>query len=105
MLRMFKPFLAMQEEFGNFAQYSCQFVDGSRSRSGDALSPSGRRTPPSPTASTRISNRPGSKLDGSTIISALMQATGMVSDHQVSYPRQAELGGSSWRAPKASKRA
>ncbi len=89
---------------GNFDQYSCQFVDGSRSRSGGALSPSGRRTPPSPTPSTRISNRPGSKLDGSTIISALMQATGMVSDHQVSYPRQAELGASSSRA-QASKRA
>ena len=104
MLRMFKPFLAMQEEFGNYDQYSCQFVDGSRSRSGGALSPSGRRTLPSPTPSTRISNRPGSKLDGSTIISALMQATGMVSDHLVSYPRQAELGGSSSRA-QASKHA
>ena len=105
MLRMFTPFLAMQEEFGNFDQYSCQFVDGSRTRSGDALSLSGWHIPPSPTPSTRISNRPGSKLDGSTIISALMQATGMVSDHQLSYPRQAELGGSSSRAPKTSKRA
>jgi DNA-3-methyladenine glycosylase I len=103
MLRMFKPFLAMQEEFGNFDRYSWHFVGGSRT-SGGALSPSGRRTPPTPTPSTRISNRPGSRLDGSTIISALKQATGMVSDHQVSYPRQAELGGSSSRA-RASKRA
>ena len=30
MLRMFTPFLAMQEEFGNFDQYSWQFVGGSR---------------------------------------------------------------------------
>jgi hypothetical protein len=34
-----------------------------------------------------------------------MQATGMVSDHLVSYSRQAEPGGSSSPAPKASKRA
>ena len=47
----------------------------------------------------------GFKLDGSAIISALMQTTGMVKDHLVSYPRQAELGGSSSLAPKASKRA
>ena len=94
----------MQEEFANFDQYSWQFVRGSRSRSGGAHSPSGRRTPPSPTSSTKISDRAGSKLDGSTIIS-LMQATGMVNDHLVSYPCQAERGESSSRAPKTSKRA
>jgi DNA-3-methyladenine glycosylase I len=92
----------MQEEFSSFDQYSWQFIGGSRS---GALSPSGRRTRPTPTPSTRLSNHAGSEFVGSTVISALMQATGTTNDHVVSYPRQAEPGGSSPRAPKASKRA
>ena len=69
------------------------------------MAPSAERPAHTAESDALISNRAGSKLVGSTIISAFMQATGMVSDRLVSYPRQAELGGSSSRAPKASKRA
>ena len=91
MLRMFKPFLAMQEEFGNFDQYSWQFVDGSRNRSGGALSPSGRRTPPSPTPSTRIST---ARVQNATAHDHLRTHAGdwHGDDHLVSYPCEAEPG-------------
>lgn len=88
-----KAFLAVQEEFGSFDQYSWSFVGGrpiqNRWRS---MSEVPARTAESDAMSHDLRKR-GFKFVGSTICYAHMQATGMVNDHLVACPRHAELGG------------
>lgn len=86
-----RAFLAVQQEFGNFATYIWQFVDGqpvlnSWQKHADlpALTP----------ASERMSKdllKRGFKFVGPTICYAYMQAVGMVNDHVVDCFRYAEL--------------
>lgn len=93
-----RAFLEVQNEFGSFARYLWQFVDGQpiqnhwrqladvppRSAESDAMS--------------RDLKRRGFRFVGSTICYALMQAVGMVNDHLVSCFRHAEVKASAPRA-------
>lgn len=84
-------FLAVQEEFGSFDAYVWRFVDGRplqpRRR---ALAEIPARTPESDALSRDLRRR-GFKFVGSTICYALMQATGLVNDHEVGCFRHAEV--------------
>ncbi len=80
-------YLAVQEEFGSFADYIWGFVDGSpvRNRFRNMS-----EIPASTPLSDRISKdmkRRGFKFFGTTICYAHMQATGMVNDHLLACPR------------------
>jgi DNA-3-methyladenine glycosylase I len=76
-------FLAVQEEFGTFAQYQWRFVDGrpieNRWR---RMQDVPAHTPISDRFSKDLKGR-GFRFVGSTIVYAHMQATGMVNDHVV----------------------
>ena len=76
-----KGVLALQEEFGSFARYLWNYVDGK------PLQPRRKRLREVP-ARTEVSDalsadlkRRGFKFVGSTILYAFMQAVGMVNDH------------------------
>ena len=76
-----KAFLTLQEEYGSFANYLWQFVDGKplqprRRRMGDVPA----RTEISDALSKDLKKR-GFKFVGTTIMYAFMQAVGMVNDH------------------------
>ncbi|MEM1112402.1 MAG: DNA-3-methyladenine glycosylase I [Pseudomonadota bacterium] len=83
-------FLAVQDEFGSFANYIWRFVDGSpiqnHWRSMEEVPAS---TPLSDTISKDLKKR-GFTFVGSTIVYAHMQATGMVNDHTVDCFRHEE---------------
>lgn len=82
-------FLAVQDEFGSFDAYIWRFVDGSPLQPGRA-SPAEipARTPESDALSKDLRKR-GFKFVGSTICYALMQAAGLVNDHQTDCFRHA----------------
>jgi DNA-3-methyladenine glycosylase I len=86
-----RAFLAIQKEFGSFARYIWQFVDGcpvvNRRRS---LKTVPARTAQSDAMSRALKKR-GFRFVGSTICYAFMQAAGMVNDHAVDCFRHAEL--------------
>jgi DNA-3-methyladenine glycosylase I len=78
-----REFLKIQEQFGSFAAYSWQFVNGEPIVNR-------RRNPKKIPATTRESDafskdlkQRGFKFVGSTIIYAHMQAVGMVNDHLI----------------------
>jgi len=85
-----RAFLAVQEEWGSFADYMWHFVDGKplqgKRRSMSDIPAS---TPLSDTISKDLKKR-GFKFVGSTIVYAHMQATGMVNDHIAGCFRHAE---------------
>ena len=92
-----KMFSGVREEFGSFDAYLWSFVGGRpiqnrRRRMADVPA----RTPESDAMSRDLLKR-GFKFVGSTICYALMQATGMVNDHLITCPRDAELGGATRR--------
>lgn len=84
-------FLEVQQEFGSFARYMWQFVDGKpichRFKSVKQVPAT---SPESDRFSKDLKAR-GFKFVGSTIIYAHMQATGMVNDHLTSCFRHSEL--------------
>jgi DNA-3-methyladenine glycosylase I len=86
-----RAFLAIQKEFGSFARYIWQFVDGcpiaNRRRSLKAVP---ARTAQSDAMSRALKKR-GFRFVGSTICYAFMQAAGMVNDHSADCFRHAEL--------------
>ncbi len=86
-----RAFLAVQEEFGSFADWLWRFVDGrpvvNHWRSLEHVP----ATSPASDAMSREMKKRGFKFVGSTICYAHMQATGMVNDHLVSCFRHAEL--------------
>ena len=87
-----KRFLAVQKEFGTFDAYLWTFVgDKPIQNHWRRLADVPARTTESDAMSRDLSRR-GFKFVGSTICYALMQATGMVNDHLVTCPRNAELG-------------
>jgi DNA-3-methyladenine glycosylase I len=86
-----RSFLALREEFGSFDAYLWRFVDGvPRVNQWRTLQEIPARTPQSDAMSQDLQRR-GFKFVGSTICYALMQATGMVNDHQVDCFRYAQL--------------
>ena len=86
-----RAFLAVQEQFGSFADYIWRFVDGrpiqNARRSIRAIPPT---TPLSDALSKDLKQR-GFKFVGSTIVQSHMQATGMVNDHLVNCFRHGEV--------------
>ncbi|RPJ42836.1 MAG: DNA-3-methyladenine glycosylase I [Chloroflexi bacterium] len=86
-----RAFLAVQQEFGSFDAYLWSFVDGQPvHNTWEKLSEIPARTPLSDRLSKDLVKR-GFNFVGSTICYALMQAIGMVNDHQVDCFRYAEL--------------
>ena len=85
-----KAFLAVQEEFGSFAEYFWGFVDDrpiqNRFKTMDEVP---AKTPLSDAISKDLKKR-GFKFVGSTIIYALMQSVGLVNDHLIDCPRHRE---------------
>jgi DNA-3-methyladenine glycosylase I len=86
-----RAFLAVQDEFGSFADYVWRFVDGkpvqNAWRSIQEIQPT---TPLSDTISKDLKQR-GFKFVGSTIVQSHLQATGMVNDHLLGCFRHAEV--------------
>jgi DNA-3-methyladenine glycosylase I len=90
-------FLAVQREFGSFDEYVWRFVNGKplkRKRGAPILA----RTEISDALSKDLIKR-GFKFVGSTICYSLMQAVGMVNDHDVSCFRYREVTEPSAVAP------
>jgi DNA-3-methyladenine glycosylase I len=86
-----KAFLAVQKEFGSFADYVWSFVGGKpqqNQRKGRSDVPA--RTPESDALSKDLKRR-GFRFVGSTICYAFMQAVGMVNDHTIDCFRHASL--------------
>ena len=86
-----QQFLRVQDEFGSFARFLWQFVEGrtiqNTWRSGAEVPVN---TPESDAMSTELKRR-GFKFVGTTICYALMQATGMVNDHTTNCFRHEQL--------------
>lgn len=90
-IRNARAFLAVQEEFGSFAAYIWQFVDGApRQNAWRSISEIPAKTPQSDALSKDLIRR-GFNFVGSTICYAHMQATGMVNDHTIDCFRYAEI--------------
>lgn len=93
-------FLAVQQEFGSFADYQWRFVDGTpvqnhvRERSAVPA-----RTAVSDALSKDLKKR-GFSFVGSTIMYAHMQAVGMVNDHWLECFRSAKLGEKAAKRPR-----
>jgi DNA-3-methyladenine glycosylase I len=86
-----RAFLAVQQEFGSFAEYIWQFVDGRPMlNSWQTHADLPALTPTSERMSKELLKR-GFKFVGPTICYAFMQATGMVNDHVVDCFRYAEI--------------
>ncbi|HET6200453.1 MAG: DNA-3-methyladenine glycosylase I [Candidatus Acidiferrales bacterium] len=84
-------FLAVQKEFGSFDAYLWRFVEGrplKNARRGRGVP---ARTRESDALSKDLQKR-GFKFVGSTICYAMMQAIGMVNDHNVDCFRHGEIG-------------
>ncbi|MBB6428493.1 DNA-3-methyladenine glycosylase I [Algisphaera agarilytica] len=90
-----KAFLAVQDEFGSFADYVWAFVDHKPIQNRfKSLSEVPAKTDISDSLSKDLKKR-GFKFVGSTIMYAFMQSVGMVNDHVIDCPRHracAELG-------------
>jgi DNA-3-methyladenine glycosylase I len=86
-------FLDIQEEFGSFAEYCWEFVNGKPvvNRWKD-VSQIPKGTPESDAFSKDLKSR-GFKFTGPTIIYSFMQAVGMVNDHIEDCFRYCQLGG------------
>jgi DNA-3-methyladenine glycosylase I len=86
-----RAFLRVQEQFGGFAPYIWQFVNGKPiQNSWKKLRDIPPSTPESEAMSKDLQKR-GFKFVGSTICYAFMQAVGMVNDHVVDCFRYKEL--------------
>jgi DNA-3-methyladenine glycosylase I len=86
-----RAFLAVQKEFGSFARYIWQFVEGKpKINARRSLKDIPATTPESDAMSKALKKR-GFRFVGSTICYAFMQAAGMVNDHAIDCFRHAEL--------------
>ena len=86
-----RAFLAVQKEFGSFARYIWQFVEGKpKINARRSLKDIPATTPESDAMSKALKKR-GFRFVGSTICYAFMQAAGMVNDHSIDCFRHAEL--------------
>ena len=88
-----RAFLNVQKEFASFDNYIWRFVDGRALRNAwRRLDEIPARTPLSDSLSKNLKKR-GFTFVGSTICYALMQATGLVNDHDIGCFRHREIGG------------
>jgi len=87
-----QAFLAVQRECGSFDAYLWNFVGGSPIQPSPAVAERRTRTPQSDALSKDLQRR-GFRFVGTTICYALMQAVGMVNDHDHDCFRYHELGG------------
>lgn len=86
-----RQFLRIRQEYGSFADFIWQFVDGKPVQNcWRELSEVPASTPESDKMSRELKRR-GFKFVGTTICYALMQATGMVNDHTTDCFRHDEL--------------
>lgn len=86
-----RAFIAIQQEFGSFAQYIWHFVDDTPIQNAWKIH---QELPASTNLSDIISKdlkKRGFKFMGSTICYAFMQAIGMVNDHTANCYRHAQL--------------
>ncbi len=86
-----RAFLAVQKEFGSFAEYLWRFVDNTSVQHNFADE---SEVPASTELSDLVSKdlkRRGFKFVGTTIVYAFLQAAGLVNDHVVSCFRYAEV--------------
>jgi DNA-3-methyladenine glycosylase I len=84
-------FLEVQNEFGGFAAFIWQFVEGQpKQNAWRNIADVPANTPQSDAMSKELKRR-GFKFIGTTICYAFMQATGMVNDHTTNCFRHAEL--------------
>ena len=79
-----RAFLAVQEEFGSFSDYIWGFVDGKPIQNRFRKDADVPATSSESDALSKDLKKRGFKFVGSTIVSAHMQATGLVNDHVVS---------------------
>jgi len=86
-----RAFLAVQEEFGSFDAYAWQFVNG-RPIKNKWKSPGVPTHTIESDAMSKDLKRRGFKFAGTTICYALMQAVGMVNDHEKDCFRYKEIG-------------
>lgn len=84
-------FIAVQEEFGSFADYLWRFVDGKPIVSELRELADFKATTRESDAVSMDLKRRGFKFLGSTVMYAHMQATGLVNDHTVSCFRRQEI--------------
>jgi len=84
-------FLAVQEEFGSFADYIWGFVDGEPVLNRWCRQEDVPATSPASDALSKDMKQRGFKFVGSTIMYAHMQATGLVNDHLVDCYRYEEV--------------
>lgn len=95
-----RQFLSIQEQFGSFANYIWDFVDGVPIQNQwKTLKEVPASTPISDSISKDMKQR-GFRFFGSTICYAHMQATGMVNDHLVDCFRHQECEESTVNLPK-----
>lgn len=88
-----RGYLDVVEEYGGFAPYLWQFVDGSPIQNALRSMADARASTKESDAMSKDLKRRGFKFVGSTICYAFMQAVGMVNDHLVDCPRWTQLGG------------
>lgn len=86
-----RSYLAVREEFGGFAKYLWQFVDGRPRVNHWRAAAQVPATSPESDQMSKDLKRRGFRFVGSTICYAFMQATGMVNDHLVECFRHAQL--------------
>ena len=91
-IRNAKSFLAVQEEFGTFDKYLWQFVGGKPIVNRRTSLKSIPATTPESDAMSKDLLRREFKFVGSTICYAMMQAVGMVNDHEVRCFRYQQVG-------------
>ncbi len=84
-------FLAVQEQFGSFADYIWRFVDGRPKVNALCIQDDYPSTSPESDALSRDLKQRGFKFVGPTICYAHMQATGMVNDHIIDCFRREEI--------------
>ena len=86
-----RAFLAVQKEFGSFARYIWQFVEGKPKINARRSLKDIPATSPESDAMSKALKKRGFRFVGSTICYAFMQAAGMVNDHSIDCFRHAEL--------------
>jgi DNA-3-methyladenine glycosylase I len=86
-----RAFLAVQGEYGSFADYIWSFVDGSPIQNAWRTLAEVPATTPVAEAISKDLKQRGFRFVGPTIVYAHMQATGMVNDHLVDCFRHAEV--------------
>ena len=85
-----RAFLTMQQEFGSFDTYLWSFMNGVPIHEPQTGAQRVTRTPVSDRLSKDLAQR-GFKFVGTTICYALMQAVGMVNDHELDCYRRREV--------------